>query len=77
MVCESADHKAVVLLNRLPHTLPSEELCSLLARARELCTQLWIVNQATNRRGKGVRVSWLHQDPVTLATHHATVAVDI
>jgi len=74
---ESADHEAVVLLNRLPHTLPGKELRSLFASARELCAQLWIINQATDGGGECVRVSWLDQDPVTLATHHAAVAVNV
>jgi len=42
---ESSDHKSVVLLYRLPNTLPGEELRALLARARELRAQLWIVNE--------------------------------
>ena len=77
MFCKSANNKSVVLLNRLPNALPGEELRSLLARARELCAQLWIINQATDGGGECVRVSWLHQDPVTLATHHAAVAVNV
>jgi len=52
-------------------------LRSLFASARELRAQLWIINQAADRGGERVRVPWLHQDPIALATHHATVAMDI
>jgi hypothetical protein len=45
---ESADHKSVVLLDRLTNTLPGEELRALLACARELRAKLWVINEAAD-----------------------------
>ena len=67
MFCKSANNKSVVLLNRLPHTLPRKELRSLFAGTRELRAKLWIVNEAADGVGEHLGVPRLHPDPTEVA----------
>jgi hypothetical protein len=61
LLCESSDHESVVLLYRLPNSLPGEKLRALLACARKLRAQLRVVDEAAHRSGEGICIPRLHQ----------------